>query len=160
MPVVWRALRRAQLGNPRRVALHQLQQRAGNGLSERLRDEPASTADLPPPRVGWGVPTGAGPAIVSADGHPPEAGEAERFRLHLAPTIIRLRRRRSTERASRMLTELAEFYPVTLRGSSVQVAVDRGRAAEAPLRVATILDDIDPAWEEYFHLPELSAPRY
>jgi hypothetical protein len=37
--------------------------------------------------------------------------------------------------------------------------VDRGRAAEAPLRVATILDDIDKGWEEHFHLPELSAPR-
>ncbi len=85
--------------------------------------------------------------------------EAQRFQLHLAPTVVKLPRRHNAEAANRILRELAEFYPVTLRGSSVQIAVDRGRATEAPLRVATILDDIDKGWEEHFHLPELSAPR-
>ena len=90
------------------------------------------------------------------NGHP---GEAQRYQLHLAPTVVRLPRRQNAEAANRILRELAEFYPVTLRGSSVQIAVDRGRAAEAPLRVATILDDIDKRWEEHFHLPELAAPK-
>ena len=86
-------------------------------------------------------------------------GEAQRFQLHLVPTVVRLPRRQNAEAANRILRELAEFYPVTLTGSSVRIAVDRGRAAEAPLRIATILDDIDMAWEEHFHLPELTAPR-
>jgi hypothetical protein len=85
--------------------------------------------------------------------------EAQRFQLHHAPTVVRLPRRRNAEAANRILRELAEFYPVTLKGSSVQIAVDRGRAAEAPLRVATILDDIDKAWEEHFQLPELGSPK-
>ena len=85
--------------------------------------------------------------------------ETQRFQLHLAPTVVKLPRRHNAEAANRILRELAEFYPVTLSHSSVQIAVDRGRAAEAPLRVATILDDIDKAWEEHFHLPQLSAPR-
>ena len=72
---------------------------------------------------------------------------------------VRLPRRQNSEPADRILRELAEFYPVSLRGSSVQIAVDRGRAAEAPLRVATILDDIDMTWEEHFHLPELGSPK-
>jgi hypothetical protein len=41
----------------------------------------------------------------------------------------------------------------------VQITVDRGRAAEAPLRMATILDGIDKGWEEHFHLPELAATK-
>ena len=88
------------------------------------------------------------------NGHP---GAAQRYQLHLAPTVVKLPRRQNSEPANRILRELAEFYPVTLRGSSVRIAVDRGRASEAPLRVATILDDIDKGWEEHFHLPELGA---
>ena len=106
---------------------------------------------LPVPCVGSGR-IGTRPAPMHESGRP---GEALRFRLHLAPTLVNLRRRQNAEPDNRILRELAEFYPVTLRGSSVQIAVDRGRAAEAPLRVATILDDIDMAWEEHFHLPEI-----
>jgi hypothetical protein len=83
----------------------------------------------------------------------------QRHQLHLAPTVVKLPRRRNSEPANRILRELAEFFPVTLRGSSVQITVDRGRAAEAPLRMATILDGIDKGWEEHFHLPELAATK-
>ncbi len=90
------------------------------------------------------------------NGHP---ANAQLYRLHLAPTVVKLPRRRNSEPANRILRELAEFFPVTLRGSSVQIAVDRGRAADAALRIATILDDIDKGWEQQFHLPELAAPK-
>lgn len=90
------------------------------------------------------------------NGHP---GVTPRYQLHLAPTVVTLPRRQNSESANRILRELAEFYPVTLRGLSVRIAVDRGRAAEAPLRIATILDDIDMTWEEHFHLPELGSPK-
>jgi hypothetical protein len=96
----------------------------------------------------------AGPLYESG-----QPGEALRFRLHLAPTVVELRRKQNSDADNQNLRELADFYPVTLRGSSVEIAVDRGRAAEAPTRIATILDDIYMAWGEHFHLPELSAPK-
>ena len=83
------------------------------------------------------------------DGRP---GEALRFQLHPAPIAVNLRRRKDGDAANRILRELADFFPVRVIGSTVRVAVDRGRAAEAPLRVATILDDIDAGWEEHFRL--------
>lgn len=70
-------------------------------------------------------------------------------------TVVELRRKRegAVEGGEQIVRNLADYFPVKANGRSVEVSVNRGAAADAPLRVAAILDGVDSGWEEHFYLP-------
>jgi hypothetical protein len=70
-------------------------------------------------------------------------------------TVVELRRKRERGGRSgkRIVDDLAGYFPVKANGRSVQVSVNRGAAADAPLRVAAVLDGVDSSWERHFYLP-------
>jgi hypothetical protein len=70
-------------------------------------------------------------------------------------TIVELRskRARAGRVRKRIVKDLADYFAVRGDGDSVEVAVNRGEPAEAPLRVAAVLDGVDGGWEEHFYLP-------
>jgi hypothetical protein len=70
-------------------------------------------------------------------------------------TTVELRRKRARGGRSeqRIVEDLGDYFAVKANGSSVRVSVNRGAAAEAPLRVAAVLDGVDVDWEDHFYLP-------
>jgi hypothetical protein len=70
-------------------------------------------------------------------------------------TIVDLRRKRQHRRksAKRIATQLGDYFPVRPHGRLLEVAVNRGESDDAALRVAAVLDGVDPSWERYFYLP-------
>jgi hypothetical protein len=70
-------------------------------------------------------------------------------------TVVGLRRRSTRGRrgAKRIVTGLADYFRVDHHGQHFEVRVDGGQPEEAALRVAAVLDGVDPGWERYFHLP-------
>jgi hypothetical protein len=69
--------------------------------------------------------------------------------------VVALQQRQAGEAAAEILRNLTDYFQVTARGSSVWIGVDRGLPSEAPLRVATVLNEIDGRWERHFELPPI-----
>jgi hypothetical protein len=53
----------------------------------------------------------------------------------------------------RIVKELDNYFATRTNGRSVEVTVNRGAPADAPLRVAAVLDGVDASWEDHFYLP-------
>lgn len=78
--------------------------------------------------------------------------------INVSKVELHRKRERTTESGERIVRDLAGYFPIKANGASVQVTVNRGEAADAALRVVTILDGIDSAWEEHFYLAAGDSP--
>jgi hypothetical protein len=76
-------------------------------------------------------------------------------------TVVELcqKQKHARKRGTQIVEGLADYFPVQANGSSVKVSVNRGAADEAALRVAAVLDGVDPSWEEHFYLPLTGTER-
>ncbi len=66
--------------------------------------------------------------------------------------VVALRRKRGGE-GGQILADLGEYFAIEACDGSIEVSVNRGAPTDAALRVAAVLDGIDPGWEEHFYLP-------
>ncbi len=70
-------------------------------------------------------------------------------------TVVDLcgKRERTGKTGKRIVKKLGDYFAVRADGRSIKVSVNRGAPADAPLRVAAVLDGVDSDWEQHFYLP-------
>jgi len=66
---------------------------------------------------------------------------------------LRCKREPAGKTGKRIVKELGDYFAVRANGRSMEVSVNRGIPADAPLRVAAVLDGVDSDWEQHFYLP-------